>query len=184
MTLQTELYRHPDTDCTAVQSLRAELRIRSGGSLHLRYSLTADLSRIRVPVPKTPQPADGLWRHTCFEAFFATDGDSRYHEFNFSPSGQWAAYAFSSYRIRRPWTCRQSPNIRTQLTHAKLVLDAEVAAADLPPNGPGGLCRLGLTAVVEARDGCLTYWALHHSGGQPDFHRRESFARSILHPAT
>ncbi len=30
--------------------------------------------------------------------------------------------------------------------------------------------RLGLSAVVEANDGTLSYWALRHPPGRPDFH--------------
>ena len=30
-------------------------------------------------------PVDGLWRHTCFEAFVGIPGAEPYYEFNFSP---------------------------------------------------------------------------------------------------
>ena len=41
---------------------------------------------------------DGLWRHTCFEAFIAAAVRPEYWEYNLSPSGAWAAYHFTGYR--------------------------------------------------------------------------------------
>jgi hypothetical protein len=34
---------------------------------------------------------------------------------------------------------------------------------------------LGLTAVVEEENGRLSYWALKHPPGKPDFHSPEGF---------
>ena len=38
---------------------------------------------------------------------------------------------------------------------------------------------LGLSAVCEARDGSLQYWALRHPAERPDFHDRRSFALAV-----
>jgi hypothetical protein len=35
--------------------------------------------------------------------------------------------------------------------------------------------RLGLSALVEAIDGELSYWALRHLPGKPDFHHVDAF---------
>ncbi|WP_157385826.1 DOMON-like domain-containing protein [Methylosarcina fibrata] len=174
-----ELLCHPGAGCASVRSLQAELEFRPDGGVHLCYTLTADLSRILIPEPRQPRTADGLWRHTCFEAFIAAEDGSRYHEFNFSPSGQWAAYAFDNYRVPRPWAARQPPDIRIQRTDVRLKLWADIAAADLPPNERRQPYRLGLTAVIETVDNPLSYWALRHSGPRPDFHRREGFTLSF-----
>ena len=51
----------------------------------------------RFVIPKLSEPwrADELWQTTCFEAFLrAADGDG-YREWNFAPSGNWAAYDFT-----------------------------------------------------------------------------------------
>ena len=75
-----------------------QLSTSGPGLLTLRYNLEADMSRLRVGAEVVPGPVDGLWKHTCFEAFILP-GESRcYYEFNFSPSTQWAAYGFSGYR--------------------------------------------------------------------------------------
>jgi hypothetical protein len=39
--------------------------------------------------------------------------------------------------------------------------------------------RLGLSAVVEATDGGLSYWALRHPPGKPDFHHIDAFALQL-----
>jgi hypothetical protein len=38
---------------------------------------------------------------------------------------------------------------------------------------------MGLSAVIEERDGMLSYWALRHAPGKPDFHRRDGFALEL-----
>jgi hypothetical protein len=120
-----------------------------------------------------------LWQHTCFEAFIAVAGEAPYREFNFSPSGQWAAYGFSDYRERNGWVASQAPSIRFERTPDTLSLVAVMAAADLPPSNVDNPRLLGLTAVIGAVDGSKSYWALRHPAGQPDFHHRDGFTHEI-----
>jgi hypothetical protein len=167
---------HPDTACPAVQSLQIEVEQVPAGSLTLRYRLAGDTARLRIPAPQPPAAVDGLWEHTCFEAFIAVEGDAAYREFNFSPSGQWAAYGFSSYRVRSEWATGQSPFIAFTRTEGQLLLEAVIAAADLPSNKAGKPLQFGLAAVLEADDGSRSYWALHHPAARPDFHHRAGFA--------
>src|SRR5215469_6591442 len=101
-------YRRHAVDLRCHLSGRAEqvhalsaLVSRSVGAfdeLRISYRLEGDLGRIRLPAPRAPRIASDLWRHTCFEAFIAVEGQPAYHEFNFSPSGEWAVFAFSGYR--------------------------------------------------------------------------------------
>ncbi len=97
-----------------------------------------------------------------------------YHEFNFSPSGEWAARAFTRYRdgvlIEDE---RLAPQIVVQTGGESLQLGARVPLGRLPYKGK---LRLGLSAVVEEEDGTLSYWALRHPPGQPDFHHGDAFA--------
>ena len=53
-----------------------------------------------------------------------------------------------------------------------LALKAEIPVA-LPPLTRS--IRLALSAVVEAADGELSYWALRHPPGRPDFHHIDAF---------
>jgi hypothetical protein len=170
---------HISSVCTVVRVLQVIVEPQPQGALYLGYELTGDLARLCIPAPQPSGAVDGLWEHTCFELFVAVDGKAGYHEFNFSPSGQWAAYAFSDYRVRRAWTVGQAPAIRFSQTNGHLVLEAVIAAADLPQNMAGKPLQLGLTAVIEANDGSRSYWALHHPEARPDFHHRAGFILSL-----
>ncbi len=173
---------HASTLPTAVLAVHVEIEPQPQGDLHLSYELTGDLAQLRIPAPQPPVAVDGLWDHTCFEVFVAVEGKTNYHEFNFSPSGQWAAYAFSDYRVRSPWTVSQAPAISIARSNGHLLLEAVIAATDLPQNIAGKPLQLGLTAVIEANDGNRSYWALHPAETRPDFHHRAGFILS-LNPA-
>ena len=66
------------------------VRRSAGAELQMTFRLDGDIPRIRVSPPGVPRIATQLWRHTCFEAFIAVEGQPAYHEFNFAPSGEWA----------------------------------------------------------------------------------------------
>jgi hypothetical protein len=170
---------HSDTVSTAVQTMQVKVESQPQGALHLSYELTDELAQVRIPEPKPPDAVDGLWEHTCFEVFVAVEGKTSYREFNFSPSGQWAAYAFSDYRVHGEWTVSQAPAIRLTQTNGHLLLEAVIAAADLPQNIAGKPLQLGLAAVIEANDGSRSYWALHHPEARPDFHHSAGFILSF-----
>jgi hypothetical protein len=170
-----ELICHAETPSTAVRAVYVEVEQQTQGALHLKYELSGDLAQIRIPAPQAPAAVDGLWEHTCFEVFVAVDGEANYHEFNFSPSGQWAAYAFSDYRVGSVWTVSQAPAISVAQANGYLLLEAVIADADLPQSLAGKTLQLGLTAVIEANDGSRSYWALHHPVLRPDFHDRAGF---------
>jgi hypothetical protein len=145
----------------------------------LQYRLEAtELARLRVPGPGAGQRTDGLWRHTCFEAFVAVAGETAYRELNFSPSGDWAAYEFSAYRQGMANArLLASPQIEASQGRSRLQLDVQVA---WPGGGEQQILRVGLAAVIEAEDGSLSYWAAKHaSGKKPDFHHPESLALEL-----
>lgn len=151
------------------------------GGLSLSYRVRHQPGAIRIPAPLPSGPADGLWQHTCCEAFVTEDGDG-YREFNFSPSGQWAAYRFTSYRERdAAFVADAAPQISFNLLADGFVLHATLPAALLPS---GHALRFGLTAVIEAAAGNKSYWALTHCAPQPDFHLRQSFALTLNRPAS
>lgn len=112
-----------------------------------------------------------LWEHTCCELFVARRGGTAYREFNFSLSGEWAAYAFAGYRQGGPIEV-PDPGIVVRTSSEILELKASVASDAAP-------LLLGLSAVIEAEDGSLSYWALRHAPGKPDFHHRDAFALEL-----
>ena len=69
--------------------------------LRVRYRIEGDVARIRLPPVGPARRCDGLWHHSCLEAFLRPDGNDSYHEFNFAPSGDWAAYRFGGRRSAR-----------------------------------------------------------------------------------
>ena len=147
------------------------VEVQVSGTLDLRYTVEGDLSRICIPPLAPPHRTDELWKHTCFEVFLSNTGDT-YREFNFSPSTEWAGYDFTGYRtgmapIDKEW----APGVRIHRNDERFELEATLRTA-LP-------LRLALAAVIEEEDGRLSYWALKHPSGQPDFHHTESFALNL-----
>jgi hypothetical protein len=148
----------------------------------MTFRLDGDIRRIRVPSPAVPRIATQLWRHTCFEAFIAVEGQPAYHEFNFAPSGEWAVYAFSGYRNGGPLANEMMrPHIAVRTTDSRLELDALVRLDGLSANHPRASLRIELSAVIEASDG-LSYWALRHPADKPDFHDAAGFSLLLEPP--
>ena len=172
---------HPDTPTAAVRGIAARVERESGDRLAVTYVLDADFNRLRVPAPRASGIASRLWQHTCCEVFIACKGLPAYYEFNFSPSGEWAAYAFDGYRSPRPGeskTGELNPQIVVREAASKLELDA-VIPLDRLPELNGVPLSLALSAVVEDSAGALSYWALRHPAGKPDFHHSEAFALEL-----
>lgn len=175
--MRQQLKLHPDSHSVAVVSIDVEIARPRAGSLELSYIVTGQLSSIRMPSAAANARGDGLWRHTCFEAFIRAAPDAPYYELNFSPSGQWAAYQFSGYRngMRVANEITEVP-IEMRSTPDDCVLQALLSLdhfRDLPRDRAW---RLGLSAVIEDAKGGISYWALAHPPGKPDFHHADSFA--------
>ena len=130
----------------------------------LRYRVDG-CSALVVPPFKGHGQADELWKTTCFELFLY-DGEGRYRELNFSPSGQWAMYGFAGYRHRDgDVALRDYPEIKHDTGESVFVQTVFIDAAILL-----GAERAALTAVIEEKGGRPSYWALAHNGLKPDFH--------------
>lgn len=170
-----ELVCHPANPCPLALRLAVTLKGSPTG-LELHYQVRGQVDGILLPVAVQPGPADGLWQHTCFEAFVSPVLAAHYREFNFAPSGQWAAYRFSAERQRDVEAENSQPlqpgpfGLKHQHGPSQFDLWATLPDAALPP-GPR-LC-VGLSAVIETRSGHLSYWALQHpKADRPDFHHR------------
>jgi hypothetical protein len=165
------LERHPATACAALRGIEVSLTRQPDG-LRLAYVLDGAIERLRIPPPRQARSAEKLWQHTCCELFVARDGAPGYREFNFSHSGEWAAYAFAGYRQGAPLAVAD-PRISVRRTPARLELAAAIVLEDR------GKLRLGLAAVIEDESGALSYWALRHAPGKPDFHHAHAFALEL-----
>lgn len=167
---------HPSTRPEAVRAVQVLVRRSESAELQISFRLDGDISRILLPPPGVPRIATELWRHTCFETFIAVEGLAAYHEFNFAPSGEWAAYAFRGYRnggLLSNDTMR--PNIAMHSTGSQLEMDATVRLELLSAIHRDAPLCLGLSAVIETSDG-ISYWALRHPVDKPDFHDANGFA--------
>ncbi len=169
-------------DCHAASpapgGVQASAAFTGEGALALRYRIDAAGYRPRIPEAAAPERVEGLWRHTCCEVFVLGEDAPAYREFNFSPSGAWQAYAFAAYRQGGPLARAAAPRIARQDDGA-FSLSVLLPAANLPP---GRRLRLGLSAVIEDAAGGLSYWALRHPPGRPDFHHPDGFILELERP--
>jgi len=141
------------------------------------FTLEGNLGQLRVPAPRAPRRADRLWEHTCCEIFIGRKDLPAYHEFNLAPSGEWAAYAFAGYRSGVALADEElDPRIAVRRAAGRLEMEARIRLDRL---GYGGSLSIGLSAIVEDEHGALSYWALRHPPGKPDFHHREAFALEL-----
>ncbi|WP_394752779.1 DOMON-like domain-containing protein [Crenothrix sp.] len=170
---------HPAVDCPPEGQVSATIKVLPAHSLVLSYCLQSNLHHLSIPEKQRPASVDGLWKHTCFEVFIAIEGDSRYQEFNFSPSGQWASYLFNDYRERRDWHSDHVYALNVEQTETDLQLNVIIPFSELPLIDNSKTLQIGLTAVLEAKDGSRSYWALHHPADEPDFHHRAGFVYTI-----
>jgi len=180
MTVRALLRAHPSTPNEAVRRLAVELRAEESDILAFHYSLEANMSRLRVPSSGVGGRVDGLWKHTCFEAFVASTDVPCYYEFNFSPSLDWAVYRFSAYREGMSLAeIGQAPTISVTRSESGLELKSAVSFAHLPELRDAHRLRLGLAAVIEDDKGALSYWGLRHAPARPDFHHPDGFALEV-----
>lgn len=171
-----ELRPHPDTPAVAVERIHVEVTRLADGGLDLTFRIEGDLAALCLPASGPGARRDGLWRHTCCEAFVMAGGGPGYREFNFAPSGDWQAYAFTAYRADDVLGPVTPPRIKVARDARRFILRAALAPDALPG---GHARRLGLSTVIETRDGGLAYWALRHAPGKPDFHQPDTFALEL-----
>jgi hypothetical protein len=144
-------------------------------STNIWFGVGAPAGRFVLPEHKEPARADELWRTTCFEAFLRAEGEEGYREWNFAPSGEWAAYDFTASRenmvaadVSAPPYIRVEDNLTWWALGATIAVEA------------GTTWELGLSAVLEEKDGTKSYWALAHPDpAKPDFHGPDCFAARL-----
>ena len=180
----TALSCYPTPASDAVHGIDIRLARDPAGSLTLQYVLRADMLHVRIP-PKAPSVrADGLWTHTCFEAFIAPAVGAAYYALNFSPSLQSAIYSFGAYRQgMSPTDVTVPPRLAVRSFDDRLELDAIIRLDDLKALQGAHTLKLAATAVVEDEGGTLSYWALKHAPGKPDFHHQDGFVLELPVPA-
>lgn len=167
-----------------IKSIQASIAGDDQKILRIAYRLDGAMDMLKMPAGCPARRADRLWEHTCFEAFIRAAGDKTYYEFNFSPSGEWAAYSFRAYRDGMASLGEDSaPEILVRRDVDKLELEATARLDRLPALAAAATWQIGLSAVIEAGDGGLSYWALKHPAAKPDFHHADSFIVDLTFPS-
>ncbi len=176
--LAHRLIRHPRTPSTAIEQIDVEL-VRARRGARISYRLSGRPARVKTqvyPVEHRPARRDGLWRSTCCEVYVRDADGPAYCEYNFAPSGDWAAYRFSGYRAGVEALEIDAPRITLERSSACFVLHATLYGGPLGAGAPSQ--RIALACVVETDDE-LSYWALAHPPGRPDFHHPLGFAAAV-----
>jgi hypothetical protein len=175
---------HPASQPGPVRVLEVAARrhrgaVRPSAELELTYAMHGDVARLQLPEPRAPVRADGLWRHTCFEAFIRCGG-REYWEYNLSPSGAWAAYHFTGYREGMTAQLEGAPpQIQLRIRPDSLELTARLDLDWLARSAASSPLELALAAVVEDDAHVLSYWALAHPAEKPDFHHADGFVLTL-----
>lgn len=158
---------------------------REGGALHLHFSQYGDADDTLIEIQPRGRGGrtDDLWKHTCFEAFLRVADEPGYAEVNFSTWGEWAAYVFDDHRKgmrelygkSEPFSALAYKGDGGDGVYHRLfeTFDAFDASA---------VWHLNLTAIIEAKDGTKSYWALAHAPGPPDFHNPATFIATLPPP--
>ncbi|MBO9576207.1 MAG: DOMON-like domain-containing protein [Sphingobium sp.] len=166
---------HPDTPCAAIAAVGAQIAVTADGGWEVAFVAVGRPGELRIPPPAQAVHTDGLWRTTCFELFFEQP-EKAYVELNLSPSTAFAAYHFDHYRTGMRPLDMPRPEIEIEEGHERLTMLARLDEDDLPWDRTG---RIGISAVIEDKSGCISYWALAHPPGRPDFHHHDCFALAL-----
>jgi hypothetical protein len=173
------LVPHPEMRPVSVKSVEVEVS-RTDGFVMLNYAVQP-ANALVLPAFQTER-RDNLWRGTCFELFIRPERRG-YVEFNFAPLFAWNAYSFADWRAgRRPFQPDSPPHMvdsrqddRKASFPAKYELDV-ILGGEITSLAPA---RASLAVVIEEEGGNLSYWALAHPSGQPNFHHADCFAAKL-----
>jgi predicted GIY-YIG superfamily endonuclease len=170
------LRAHPQTPPHLVNAIQGRIKTDPiTQTTHIEYR-TTPATNLLIPQPVAPTRTDELWRTTCFELFAKSPDSPAYTEYNFAPSGTWAAYGFDGTRSGMRDAPLAPPVIAAHMDGTAFILTARLI---LPP----GPLILGISAVIEEGGGTKSYWALAHPAeGPPDFHHPDCFVLTLGAP--
>ncbi|MEP9357206.1 DOMON-like domain-containing protein [Sphingomonas sp. KR3-1] len=146
-----QLVPHPDTPAKAVPSVLCSLSWQDAGHWVAGFIVGAPSEALALPTPTRPARTDGLWQRTCFELFLRDPESGAYLEFNFSPSGEWAAYRFDGYRAgMRPLELADPWITSTDRDQFNAGMGAHLAALGLDPASIGTLLSTPMPEIPGA----------------------------------
>jgi hypothetical protein len=170
---------HPAALCDALRRIDARVRLAHDGALSFAFAAMGDAASVRMPARVEPRQVDGLWEHTCFEAFIRARGTA-YYELNWSPSSEWAVYRFDDYRAGRvPCEIERPPTIELNARAFGFELNAVLSISEMPELIGCSKLEIALAAVIENTERRLSYWAIAHPSSTPDFHHPQGFVLEL-----
>ena len=173
------LVPHPEMGPKGIQSVEVDV-VRATNTILLRYGVEP-ADTLLLPAYDRER-RDNLWHGSCFELFVKPDGRG-YVEYNFAPLEAWNAYSFVDWRMgRRAYQPDVEPRIvdsrtdgRRESFPARYELDV-VISPDILALAPAAA---SLAAILQEEDGTMSYWALAHPPGEPNFHHPDCFAATL-----
>lgn len=203
MSLRLPLQPHPDTPCGPLTGIEVEVARVRPLKLQLRFVLIGNYRKVRLKL-RQQDLGDELWRHTCFEAFVRVGGEESYIEYNLAPTGDFAAYRFDRYREgmtpakevrssildaqsrtepldrdRRVLLKRSGFDTLERFEPSFFSLKAELSFSNAMGLAVAEPWQVGLSTIVEEMNGRVSYWALAHPPGKPDFHHPSCFVLEL-----
>jgi hypothetical protein len=161
---------------------------RKSTEIHLKLKVSGPLAEIDWGGPSVSPPSRGkdLWHKTCFELFIAEKNGLRYHEFNFSPEGQWDFFAFDNFRASSAAADAYARDFEVVVGPQKRDSTTFIANYSvLPAHGSFLHFLLGsaqfefqIATILKPRAGDNLFFAVQHSSDtKPDFHERKAFSK-------
>lgn len=153
-------------------TVTCDVRQKNQNIYEFDFNLYGDIEAIKWNEGSANSRTDNLWQTTCFEAFLSSENSNSddYYEINCSPQGAWNSYYFERYRDGMKLSA-----VEVKLMEKKITPQAARFLISVTNPSPWNARFLGLSAVLEFKNGEKAYWALRHTGSEPNFHAKEAW---------
>ena len=145
--------------------------------MKIEYEIIGDLSSYSFPKKTKQKRANELWKDTCFELFIANYSSTEYYEINTSPSTEWNAYHFTSYKKEMRESDLFSPprisfyqsdnryTFSFEMTFRKNIFDKELL--------------INLAVILLDKEEKRHFYSINRQNSSPDFHNRELYPKLV-----
>ena len=157
------LVPHPSTRRPRSRPFKVWANVEHAGALgavattNIWFGVGAPAARFVIPEAAEPARADELWKTTCFEAFLRPHGERGLSRVEFRAVGRMGGVRFHRLPRRHDATPRSRRPVHPDGGQFHLVGARRDDRRRRRPNW-----ELGLSAVLEEKDGTKSYWALAH----------------------
>ncbi len=139
-------------------------------NLKVEYEIVGDVSDYHFPKESQQKRANELWKDTCFELFIANASSKEYYEINISPSTEWNAYHFKSYKEEmKESDALFPPFIQTQHLLNRCIFSFQMSFQESILEKE---LELNLALILLDNQGIRHFYAINRRKEFPDFHDR------------